>query len=456
MKKLAACLLLTCLGSTQSAAYNTYFGNLHSHCILSDGIGTADEAFTHARDVADIDVLVLTDHTHLLTASEFTFLLGRATAFTDDGVFVALGCQEFGNLNDFGHINIFDAAFRNPNPTENLTATYSFILAQNAFGAFNHPNPSYGSFFNNLQFYPEYEDAMKAIEIVNGKHSESYEAQFLQALANGWKVGPFGNQDNHQGNWGDQQNTNADGDIYLTGILANSLTRADILEALRARRFFAMEEDPIGDRLELTFQIDEHWMGEEITTGVNPHITATARAQNGTSIFNRFDLFRDGVIIHSQVSIGTQISYDHVDPIADGETHYYFIRASQVDSDRVWSAPIWVTAHLDPSSVAESAPAAPAARLLGGRPNPFSPRTELGFVLPARAANQPYEVRMTVHDLEGALVRDLGVRLCSPGEHFWPWDGRDESGAPLASGVYLYRLSGSGLGPVSARVLLLR
>ncbi|MFN8546834.1 MAG: hypothetical protein U0527_02390 [Candidatus Eisenbacteria bacterium] len=112
------CLLL--LAGSPASAYNLYYGNMHSHCALSDGIGTPDEAFVYARDVANIDVLVLTDHTHLLTASEYSTLLSKATQYSQDGVFLAIGAQEFGNLNDFNHMNIYDAPTRNPVATDDL------------------------------------------------------------------------------------------------------------------------------------------------------------------------------------------------------------------------------------------------------------------------------------------------------------------------------------------------
>jgi len=41
-----------------------FFGNLHSHTALSDGSGTPAEAYEHARDVAGLDFLAITEHNH--------------------------------------------------------------------------------------------------------------------------------------------------------------------------------------------------------------------------------------------------------------------------------------------------------------------------------------------------------------------------------------------------------
>ena len=46
--------------------YRAFFGELHGHCGLSDGIGTPDSYFTSIRDRAGLDFAALTDHDHNL------------------------------------------------------------------------------------------------------------------------------------------------------------------------------------------------------------------------------------------------------------------------------------------------------------------------------------------------------------------------------------------------------
>ena len=41
-------------------ARNLYFGQLHSHTNLSDGAGSIDDAYTHAREKAKVDFLAVT------------------------------------------------------------------------------------------------------------------------------------------------------------------------------------------------------------------------------------------------------------------------------------------------------------------------------------------------------------------------------------------------------------
>ncbi|MCH7497959.1 MAG: T9SS type A sorting domain-containing protein [Candidatus Marinimicrobia bacterium] len=69
-------------------------------------------------------------------------------------------------------------------------------------------------------------------------------------------------------------------------------------------------------------------------------------------------------------------------------------------------------------------------------PNPFNPSTVISFDLP-----QPAEVRITVYDLGGRLVRVLTSGVTEAGNHELIWSGLDHSGRRVPSGVYLARLT---------------
>ena len=452
-----AFVLVFALGSPALAGdYNLYWGNFHAHSSLSDGAGPPADAFTYARDVAGIDILALSDHTHMTSASEWSYLGTQAATFTEDGSFVALRSQEFGILNDFGHLTIQGCDVKNPNPTTDLPATYNFILQNNAIGAFNHPNPIYGTWFDNLAYNPAWQDAMYGMEIVNGYYSGDYEGVWIQALNLGWKLGAFGNQDNHEANWGNQQNSNDGNRIYLTGVYATELTTAGVLEALRSRRFFAMEQRPEGDKIQLEFSIAGNPMGSTITTGQSILLDATITSLNGITLCNRLELWRDGVVIATHVEIGTTISYQFADAgLGVGEEHYYFVKGRQTDGDLVWSSPIWVTVEEQPASVDPSVPSVSRVQLLQNRPNPFAPETDIRFVLPARASGERYEVQLIVLDSAGRKIRDLGRRSLPAGEHAWSWNGRTDAGTQAPSGVYHYRISGAGFEAADGRMVLL-
>lgn len=84
---------------------------------------------------------------------------------------------------------------------------------------------------------------------------------------------------------------------------------------------------------------------------------------------------------------------------------------------------------------ATDVPVLAGARLFQNNPNPFNPSTEIAFELPTAG-----RVRLAIHDLRGRLVRVLVDGELEAGRQSAMWDGRDESGRSMASGVYTYRL----------------
>jgi hypothetical protein len=74
---------------------------------------------------------------------------------------------------------------------------------------------------------------------------------------------------------------------------------------------------------------------------------------------------------------------------------------------------------------------------VAARPNPFNPSTTIAFDLPGDS-----EVSLAVYDLQGRLVRDLLAAARFPaGSHQKLWDGRDDRGQVVASGIYFYRFT---------------
>ena len=72
-------------------------------------------------------------------------------------------------------------------------------------------------------------------------------------------------------------------------------------------------------------------------------------------------------------------------------------------------------------------------------PNPFNPETAIRFSLP-RAA----EVSVRVYDQLGRLVRTLVQGYRAPGTQVAIWDGRNDAGQQVASGVYVYTVTSAG------------
>ena len=85
-------------------------------------------------------------------------------------------------------------------------------------------------------------------------------------------------------------------------------------------------------------------------------------------------------------------------------------------------------------------------------PNPFNASTAISFQIPANMAGP---TRLVIYNLTGQIVRVLNDGHLAAGAHVLAWDGRDESGEEMASGVYIYRLEGTSFA-ITRRMLLLR
>jgi len=86
--------------------------------------------------------------------------------------------------------------------------------------------------------------------------------------------------------------------------------------------------------------------------------------------------------------------------------------------------------------------------LLQNHPNPFNPATTITFKLA-----ETTEATLAVYNQCGRLIRTLHAGLTSAGEHQVGWDGLDDYGVRVSSGVYLYRLTAKNF--VSTKKLVL-
>src|SRR5580765_1828735 len=83
-----------------------------------------------------------------------------------------------------------------------------------------------------------------------------------------------------------------------------------------------------------------------------------------------------------------------------------------------------------------TAASVPRIELSAPRPNPSSAESRLEFALAAGSVAD-----LSIYDAAGRRVATLVHSELPPGRHSLAWDGRDESGSPVAAGIYLARLS---------------
>ena len=85
-------------------------------------------------------------------------------------------------------------------------------------------------------------------------------------------------------------------------------------------------------------------------------------------------------------------------------------------------------------------------------PNPFNSDTVIRFALPTSE-----NVELAIFNLAGQRVAKLADGMREAGVYAIRWDGRDDNGRELASGVYLYRLrTGDGQQVETRKLALVR
>ena len=82
-------------------------------------------------------------------------------------------------------------------------------------------------------------------------------------------------------------------------------------------------------------------------------------------------------------------------------------------------------------------------------PNPFNPSTSIQFSIPEGGP-----VSLSIYNVLGRKVRTLADGFFASGTHSFTWDGRDDDGALVSSGVYLYRIDAANFTQTRKMVLM--
>jgi len=145
-------------------------------------------------------------------------------------------------------------------------------------------------------------------------------------------------------------------------------------------------------------------------------------------------LTREDMVFRSDVPIEIEwmvYAFDGIDSLASNETFQLWISPLAVDEDGLEPLPT----ELKLGSV---------------YPNPFNDVVEISYDIP-----EPAYVMLSIIDLSGRLVKVIAYKPMKPGRYSTYWNGMNESGLKVSSGLYICRLS-TPYGVKLSRVVLLR
>jgi hypothetical protein len=87
--------------------------------------------------------------------------------------------------------------------------------------------------------------------------------------------------------------------------------------------------------------------------------------------------------------------------------------------------------------------------LLSNRPNPFNPSTHIAYNLPTAS-----QVLIEVYNITGQRVKTLVNEYKAAGRHEVSWNGTDEYGRGVSTGIYLYRMMADGFQDSKKMILM--
>ncbi len=249
------------------------------------------------------------------------------------------------------------------------------------------------------------------------------------------------------------------------------------------RQFNLADYLTLGDQVVFRFLADDAGYGSVIEAGVDDFtLTGYALPGDGADPVVSLTSFGGG----QSVSVGSTvpITWDHSDDIgvvrvqvllsSDGGSSWDTVLADGPlpgSFDWVVAGPanpacrLKVVVHDALGNTAESASGADFAitgvsaagdiprqmfSLAQNAPNPFNPRTEIQFSLPASGP-----VSLKIYNVDGRLVRTLVHERREAGAHTVVWSGADDRGGRVASGLYFYRLT-TDAGVLTRKMTLLK
>lgn len=351
-----------CLVVTQRHIWRRiYWGDIHWHSKLSDGLRTPDEGYVFARDVSCLDFTAMSDHDsiHPRLRNMWWKAQERANYYYVPHRFLTLPAYEWTSpgqsVGGYGHKNVYyfvdgGPLFHYLTPSlDNRTPDelWSLLEGRRAITIPHHPALSSAE-----TDWTYRNDAMQPLVEIASCHgvSEYFDPDYpdlihdpidghfvRDALTMGHRLGIIASSDNHYTFPG----------RYLAAVYSPELTREWLGRSMKKRYTYATT----GGRIILFFTADKYLMGSEYDTSTPPRfkVLACGTAPVETVELIKYDNSLGYRTIHTrgplnQPPYATSFVYTDTD---FNEDSFYYVRVIQEGetarrSSRAWSSPVWV------------------------------------------------------------------------------------------------------------------
>ena len=229
-----------------------YRGEVHSHTVDSDARGSIEEAMVYARDVGKVDFFAVTDHCTYMEPQDMLRHKRVADSFNKNGSFAALYGYEPGwdKRGFWGHMNVLGNEWLLYAPHTPMPQLFEKLKQEeDVIAQFNHPGENWGDFDS---FAGHDDEIDRRICLQEVKRME-FDDHYALSLARGWHVSPMYNEDNHGADW----TTRTTG---TSVVLAHSLTRENIMDAMRKRRTYAT----LDNTMRISYRVNGEWLGARL------------------------------------------------------------------------------------------------------------------------------------------------------------------------------------------------
>ncbi|NOY08593.1 MAG: DUF3604 domain-containing protein [Spirochaetes bacterium] len=382
---------------------NLYWGLIHEHTEISDGVGSLDLYFTNLQYGSRLDFGATADHDHRWETSDEMWEMTREATrhYNEPGKFVTFLGYEWAEWreNGDGDRNVYyldddrpmyrsgDGEFDNPKKLfaalrkEKVLLIPHHTAYEGNFCDWKDHDPEcerlveiYSVWGNSEQAWTEGNpyplrplswdspEMIKAQGLDPGKIARQpcgeKEIGFVQhALTFGWRVGFTAGGDMHRSHPGDDVRRGYPPWDYKAGIVAvwaKELTREAIFKALYNRRCYATTSA----RLRLDYSLNGHPMGSEVYISDEPGLERARTIKvdvHGTSPIQLVELLRNNKVVYSipgdKKKDVTFIWKDEA-PFSTFSLKptkwskrpfiFYYVRVQQTDGEMAWASPIWV------------------------------------------------------------------------------------------------------------------